>query len=103
MNRVLNKIAAIMLTMAVVCMIGCKKADDPSNGGNNGNNGGNGGETPEAPAIVSTSEVQYDGTVFIEAVFEDETKMYFAIVSPTEVSVSNGEFFYQENPSLAYK
>lgn len=103
MNRLLKRIAAIMLTMAVVCMIGCKKADDPSNGGNNGNNGGNGGETPEAPAIVSTSEVQYDGTVFIEAVFEDETKMYFAIVSPTEVSVANGEFFYQDNPSLAYK
>ena len=103
MNRVLNKIAAIMLTMAVVCMIGCKKADELNNGCNNGNNGGNGGETPEAPAIVSTSEVQYDGKVFVEAVFEDETKMYFTITSPTEVEVVSGDFYYQDNPSQAYK
>ena len=71
MNRVLNKIAAIMLAMAVVCMIGCKKTDEPNNGGNNG---GNDGETPEAPAIVSSSEVQYDGTVYIETVLDDGTK-----------------------------
>lgn len=95
--------ATIMLSMAVVCMIGCKKTDDPNNGGNNGNNGGNGGETPETPAIVSTSEVQNNGRVFVEAVFEDETKMYFAIISPTEVSVASGEFFYQDDPSQAYK
>ena len=106
MNRLLKRITAIMLTMAVVCMIGCKKTDEPNNGGNNGNNGnngGNGGETPEAPAIVSTSEVQYDGKVFVEAVFEDETKMYFVILSPTEVAVVSGEFYYQDNPSQAFK
>lgn len=93
----LKRIAAIMLTMAVICLAGCKKADDPNN------NGGNGGETPETPAIVSTSEVQYDGKVFVEAIFEDESKMYFAIISPTEVSVASGEFFYQDDPSQAYK
>lgn len=103
MNRLLKRITAIMLTMAVVCMVGCKKADEPNNGGNNENNGGNGGETPEAPAIVSTSEVQYDGKVFVEAVFEDETKMYFEILSLNEVALVNGEFYYQDNPSLAYK
>lgn len=102
MNKLLKRITAIMLTIALVCMVGCKKADEPNNGGNNGNNGGNGGETPEAPAIVSTSEVQYDGKVFVEAVFEDETKMYFEILSPNEVSVVNGEYYYQDNPSLAY-
>ena len=93
----LKKIAAIMLTMAVICMAGCKKTDGPNN------NGGNGGEAPETPAIVSTSEVQYDGKVFVEAIFEDESKMYFAIISPTEVSVVSGEFFYQDDPSQAYK
>ena len=103
MNRLLKRITAIMLTMAVVCMIGCKKTDEPNNGGNNGNNGGNDGETQEAPAIVSTSEVQFDGKVFVEAVFEDETKMYFVILSPTEVAVVSGEFYYQDNPSQAYK
>ena len=107
MNRLSKVMSVIGLIIAVVIATGCTKPDDPTDpnngGGNNGNNGGNGGETPEAPAIVSTSEVQNDGKVFIEAVFEDESKMYFAIVSPTEVSVVNGEFYYQDNPSLAYK
>lgn len=102
MNRLLKRITAIMLTMAVVCMVGCKKTDHPNNGGNNGNNGGNGGETPETPVIVSTSEAKYDGIVYIEAVFDDETKMYFEILSPTEVALVNGEFYYQYNPSSAY-
>lgn len=103
MNRLLKRIAVIMLTMAVICMIGCKKTDDQNNGGNNGNNGVNGGETPEALAIVSTSEVQYDGNIYIEAVFEDESKMYFALLSPTEMEVVRGESYYQDNPSQAYQ
>lgn len=103
MNRLSKVISAIMLLIAVVIAVGCTKTDDPNNGDNNGNNGWNGGDTPETPAIVSTSEVQYDGTVFIEAVFEDETKMYFEILSPNEVAIVNGEFYYQDNPSLAYQ
>lgn len=103
MNRFSKVISAIMLLIAVVIAVGCTKTDDPNNGDNNGNNGWNGGDTPETPAIVSTSEVQYDGTVFIEAVFEDETKMYFEILSPNEVAIVNGEFYYQDNPSLAYQ
>lgn len=104
MSKLLKIKKDLLLIMATVCLIGCTKPDDPNNGGgNNGNNGGNSGEVPEASAIVSTSEVQYDGTVFIEAVFEDETKMYFAIISPDEVSVVGGEFYYKDNPSLAYK
>lgn len=98
MNKLLKVTLSILLIVAY-CYTGCKKPEDPSNGGNNGNSG----ETPEAAAIVSTSEVQYDGKVFVEAVFEDETKMYFAIISPTEVSVASGEFFYQDDPSQAYK
>lgn len=99
MNKLLKVTMSMLLFVATVCFTGCKKDDDPNDGGNIGNNG----ETPEAPAVVSTSEVQYNGTVFIEAVFNDESKMYFAIVSPTEVSVVSGEFYYQDNPSLAYK
>ena len=102
MNKLLIATLSILLVVAV-WFTGCNKPDEPNNGGNNGNNGGNGGETPETPAIVSTSEVQYDGKVFVEAVFEDETKMYFAIISPKEVSVASGEFFYQDDPSQAYK
>lgn len=102
MNKLFKIATSLLLIMATVCLIGCTKPDDPNNGGNNGNNGENGGETPEAPAIVSTSEVQYDGTVYFEAVFEDDTKMYFEILSPNEVALVNGEFFYQDNPSMTY-
>ena len=101
MNKLLKVSMSMLLVVATLCFIGCNKADDPNNGGN-GNNNGNNGETPEAPTIISTSEVQYDGTVFIEAVFEDETKMYFEILSPYEVALVSGEFYYQDNPSLAY-
>lgn len=98
MNKLLKATLSILL-IVTVWFTGCNKPDEPNNGGDNGNNGGN---TPETPAIVSTSEVQYDGIVYIETVFDDETKMYFEIVSPKEVSVVNGEFYYQDNPSLAY-
>lgn len=101
MNKLLKATLSFLFVVAV-CFTGCNKPDEPNNGGNNGNNGGDGGDTPETPAIVSSSEVQYDGKVFVEAVFEDETKMYFAIISPTEMAVTSGEFFYQDNPSQAY-
>ena len=64
MNRVLNKIAAIMLTMAVVCMIGCKKTDDPDNGGTNGNNGGNNSGNEE-PNSISSNEVNNNGYTIV--------------------------------------
>ena len=38
----MKALAAIMLTVAVVCAAGCKKTDDPNNGGNNNGGGGNG-------------------------------------------------------------
>ena len=88
MNRFLKFISTIMLIIAVVIATGCTKPDDSNNGGN-GNNNGNNGETPEASSIISTSEVQYEGRVFIEAVFEDESKMYFEILSPNEVTFGN--------------
>ena len=102
MDKLLKVAMSTLMVMATVCLIGCNKVDDPNNDDNNGSNGGNSGETPETPAIVSTSEVQYDGMVYIEAVFEDESKMYFAILSSSEVAVASGEFYYQDNPSHAY-
>ena len=101
MNRLLKVTMSMLLVVATLCFIGCNKADDPYNGGN-GNNNGNSGETPEIPAIVSTSEIQYGGTIIIEAVFDDESKMYFKVVSPTEVALVSGEFYYFDNPSMAY-
>ena len=49
MQKLMKAIAAIMLTVAMVCAAGCTKPDDPTdpnnpnNGGNGGNGGGNGG------------------------------------------------------------
>lgn len=105
MNRLSKIISTIMLLIAIVIATGCTKTDEPNNGGNgnnNGNNNGHNGETTEAPVIVSTSEIQFDGIVYIEAVFEDESKMYFALISPTEAEVVRGESYYQDNPSQAY-
>ena len=91
MNKLLKATLSILFVVAV-WFTGCNKPDEPNNGGN----------IPETPAIVSTSEVQHDGTVYIEAVFEDGSKMYFALLSSTEVTVVNGESFYQDNPSQVY-
>lgn len=93
MNKLLKATLSILVVVSVL-FTGCNKPDEPNNGGNNGNDGGDGGDNLETPAIVSTSEVQYDEKVFVEAIFEDGSKMYFAIISPTEVSVASGEFFY---------
>ena len=96
MNIDMNKLLKVTLSILFVVAVwftGCNKPDEPNNGGN----------TPENPAIVSTSEVQHDGTVYIEAVFEDGSKMYFALLSSTEVAMVNGASFYQDNPSQVYK
>ena len=53
MQKFTKAIAAIMLTVAVVCAAGCKKTEDPINGGNGGNNGGGngGGSNPTIEGI----------------------------------------------------
>lgn len=43
MKKFTKVLAAIMLTVAVVCAAGCSKSEDPSNPNNGDNNGGNGG------------------------------------------------------------
>ena len=100
-NELLKTTLSILLVVVSLSFIGCKKTDNPNNDGN-GNNNENNGETPEMPAVVSSSEVQYNGKVYIETIFEDQTKMYFEILSPNEVALVSGEYFYQDNPSLAY-
>lgn len=93
MNGLLKRIAAITLTMALVCMIGCKKTDEPNNGGNNGNNGGNNSGNEE-PIGISSNEVTNNGYTIVEVEYEDESKMYFRILTPTTAEVVNCDQFY---------
>lgn len=51
MSKFMKALAAIMLTVAVVCAAGCKKTDDPNNGGNNNGGGDGGGTNPTAEGI----------------------------------------------------
>lgn len=56
MNKVMKAIAAIMLTVAVVCAAGCTKTDDPNNGGND--NGGGNGNAGALNGLFSVSDTQ---------------------------------------------
>ncbi len=57
MNKFKIAIKALMLTIVVVCTVGCTKPDDPNNSGSNGggNNGGNNGGGNEQTYTVSVS------------------------------------------------
>lgn len=72
-----------------------------------GINGGSGGGSAQDPTIISTQEiVNNQGTVIVEAEFEDGSKMYFAILSPTTASVVNRSWFYidgNETQGWAYR
>ena len=57
MNRFTKAVAAIMLSLAVVCAAGCKKPEDPNNGNNGGGNGG--GNTQDF--TISVSAVPTEG------------------------------------------
>lgn len=48
MKKKLKAIAALLLSVVIVCMAGCNPEDDPNNGGSNG--GGNNGSQDELPA-----------------------------------------------------
>lgn len=74
----MKAIAAIALTVAVVCAAGCKKPDDPNdpnnpnNGGNGGNNGGGGDPTPTVP----TEEGMYLGIIgFNEQLYQKDISL----------------------------
>ena len=95
-----KRLLALLLAICCVTMVGCKKESE------NGNNSEN---DSQAPKIVSTKEtVLYlddEGVVFgeyfegeyliiVEAVFDDNRMMYFAITSPSTAAVVDRRFFY---------
>lgn len=92
MRKLLKTSLAILLIIGA-CFAGCKKPDDPDNGGNNGNNGGNGGGNEE-PTSISSNEVNNNGYTIVEVEYEDESKMYFRILTPTTAEVVNCDQFY---------
>lgn len=95
-----KRLLAVLLAICCVTMVGCKKESE------NGNNSEN---DSHAPKIVSTKEtVLYlddEGVVFgeyfegeyliiVEALFDDNRMMYFAITSPSTAAVVDRRFFY---------
>lgn len=92
-----KRLLALLLAMYCATMVGCKK--DNENGNNNGN-------YPQAPKIVSTNEIIryfngyqehdiHDYLVVVEALFDDDRMMYFAITSPTTAVVVDRRFYYE--------
>ncbi|MBR2771440.1 MAG: VWA domain-containing protein [Bacteroidales bacterium] len=78
MQKFMKAIAAIMLTVAVVCAAGCTKPDDPNdpnNGENGGNNGGgNGSGNGETPTL--STEGIYLGIIgFNQHLYEKEISL----------------------------
>ena len=74
MQKFMKAIAAIMLTVAVVCAAGCNKPDDPNdpnNEGNGGNNGGgnNGsGSGTELPAGMYLGVIGFNQQLYIRPI-----------------------------------
>ena len=88
----MKAIAAIMLTVAVVCAAGCTKPDDPNdpnNGGNNGgggNGGGNGGGSHEYVDLGLPSGLLW-ATCNVGADSPEDYGDYFAWAETTTKSV----------------
>ncbi len=79
----------MMFMLCVTCMtnFGCKK---------NSANDDYGDPGVETPTIVSTKEAFYDSSLYIEATFEDESKMYFRLIDDATAEVVNSEAFSNE-------
>lgn len=87
MSKFMKAIAAIMLTVAVVCAAGCKKTDDPNNGGNGGggSGGGNGGGSNP------TDEGIYLGIIgFNQHLYEKEISLLNASTKSSFISHIDG-------------
>lgn len=95
-----NKLLVLLLAICCIIMVGCKKEN--GNGNNNEN-------YPEAPKIISTKEtvvfIDDEGIeigdyffgeyiIIVEALFDDNRMMYFAITSPSTAAVVDRRFFY---------
>lgn len=62
----IKSIAAIMLTVAVMCVVGCKPEDDPNNGGgNNGNNDSDVRVTTYMPQDITATTAKCGGDVIV--------------------------------------
>lgn len=99
-----NKLLVMFLAIYCVTMVGCKKENE------NGNNNEN---YPQSPKIVSTNEIIryfngyqehdiHDYLVVVEALFEDNRMMYFAITSPTTAAVVDRRFYYEPDSEGNY-
>lgn len=85
MKRFTKAIVAIMLSLAVVCVTGCKKPDDPNNPNNGDNNGGgNGGGSngTELPAGMYLGVIGFNQQLYtkpitrLDASAINETKQF---------------------------
>ncbi len=93
MQKFMKAIAAIMLTVAVVCAAGCTKPDDPNdpnNGENGGNNGGgNGSGNGETPTL--STEGIYLGIIgFNQHLYEKEISLLNASTKSSFISHIDG-------------
>ena len=71
MQKFMKAIAALMLTVAVVCAAGCKKTEDPNdpnNGGNGGNSGGGNGSDTELPAGIYLGVIGFNDQLHTKSI-----------------------------------
>ena len=115
MKKFTKALAALMLTVAVVCAAGCTKPDDPNdpnNGGNNGGNGGgngNGGNSGSLPAGMYLGVIGFNQQLYtrpitrLDAATIQQTKdfidgldlggatlLYHAVNTSLDMLASNG-------------
>ncbi len=113
MQKFMKAIAAIMLTVAVVCAAGCTKPDGPNNGENGGNDDGNGGggsgSNTELPAGMYLGVIGFNQQLYtkpithLDATAINETKqfivglqlggatlLYHAVNTSLDMLASNG-------------
>ena len=113
MHKLMKAIAAIMLTVAVVCAAGCTKPEEPNSGGNGGNDDGNGGggsgSSTELPAGMYLGVIGFNQQLYtkpitrLDATAINETKqfidglqlggatlLYHAVNTSLDMLASNG-------------
>lgn len=89
MQKFMKAIAAIMLTVAVVCAVGCTKPDDPNNpnnGGNNGGGGNGGGTNPsELPAGMYLGVIGFNQQLYTRPI----TRLDVVTIQQTKDFIEN--------------
>ena len=95
MKKAVKLLVCVNTIFAFLMLVGCQKE-------NGNNNGGSGGENYEEPTIVSTREVNNDGFVIVEALFDDNSKMYFRLLTSNIAEVTNWKSFYGSESNEGY-